>query len=1072
MKRVDYFQWAKRLVRLVRSMDKPQGTWYLRPNDDLVSPAEIEDLFSAIRTWWLSGLRSPYSAAALRERLRRLRPAEAIPLLYAMSYTARAWGRGASFWPQFCEHVLAGKVDLDVIRSVAPEFTNLWKLVHKACHGTLYYPLEGRSNIKWPLTHAGLLSDEEEVLDRFGLDLVSEWGMAQSDIDIHPLLLADVDEFQTALLTWLHEEKLGFRVFAKRLNSEHIGLTVAMMAQHYLRQNWGSLKQQEVCDRGPVRSRYRHIRPRFRYDAETNQLRVVLPEAQWPGRVGGVKVEHDGRSEIWPIFYSPSSNTTFSEPLEIPVSHSTWGPVLIVKIDDQTVSFPLIPSPFSKDRGAMLFDSLTGMRTRTVKPGEPYFLLLPTSQVDEEWRRVLFPEAIFMGNPFRDHGYALLEVTACELSTLLDEDRLDRLNDDLIDAGAVFRLPPFHELTRPQTRLVGGLPLVDRTYSAPLFHVEQPPMLEVFGVFPKSLPMALQRLRSGTYINIASFEIPESRNPSRLVIDLFSSCSPEPGRYRLLVGSESIDFRLGHVPTAPLHPYRLKLTFDAESQTGDGTDFGYHLLARGTFRGTAWPGAVLTVRVQRSGLRTDRFTRQLYAETDGSFAFRLADYYHGTIPEAPVEVAVETQLVCSNSIVFTERPYFRQWTTRQSESGVQLTGQVVQASTPTEVTAIAFGEAPWNGQIWHARGTVDSSGAVCLTFSCPSKEVRYVAVAERVGEEDELRPWLAVRVADAPLHSSPLRLSHGLTWTDWVPWMHSLAEFSGAEPEIRKLAKLSRARSHLVDNFPGLHPTKTVWSQPNRVLQMDLPMLLQFDSAPRAALIATDRTLPDAHPYGDDSAAPTPGVEIPPEFVAALLNDNLPSGGLPIMITEGPWRVEGIVRQGTSPLDLYLEAEEQLVICHDCGRILPRYGFDHHLRPSIYKHRLCHTLTPVPPGKQVAVTLAVECHPGRLAACVAELFAYTSRNRQLPPNANTSLFEWFKRVASHYPRVPGGPTPTRWGREVATAAGDLAALILYPNVPVKPARLVPLVAVFEQHPNAVSGIIARLLAWMGQGRAR
>lgn len=1067
--RVNYFQWAKRLASVLESTSHQPGTWYIRPSDDLVGPVEVENLFSAIRAWWLGTLRPPYTAAALRERLRQLRPFDALPLLYAMSYTARTWGRGAKFWPQFCEHVLANSVELDVIYAVAPELTNLWKVVHRFSNGALYYPPEGRSNIKWPLTHAGLLSDEEGHLDRFGNSLLSEWGFGQAEP--HPLLLADVDEFQSALLTWLQEEGLGFRSFARRLASEHTGLTVAAMAQNYLRQNWARLEPAtQASDQVAVLTRCRRIRPRFRYDAERNQLTLLLTDAEWPGRVDCVVVEHDGHTEIWPTYYSPSSNVTHSQSLEIPVRHSRWGSLITVRVGGEAASFSLLPSPFTAHSGAMLFDSLTGIRTRTIRPGEPYFLLLPTPLVDAEWRRDLFPEAISLGNAFRDDGYDVLAVTACELSTLLDnEDRLDQLNDDLLNAGALFRLPPWHELTRPQARLVGGLPLADRNHSIPLFHVDEPPLLEVCGAFPSGLPVTLQRLGSGNCLEtISALRLPESMTVGRWLVGLFDSKDPEPGRYRLLVGSECIDFRLGDTPSTSLQPYHLSLSFCPHSAPDEGSDFGYHLLESGVFHGTAWPGAVLTVVVERPGPYADRFCHQLHTDRDGSFSFDLRSYYHGTLPPAPLEVAVESGLVRSNSVVFAERAHFRQWTAEWTELGLRFKGHVVQVAGRAPVNAIAFGDAPWNGQIWHAEGTVQPSGIVDLSFSCSHGEVRYVAVAERLPGKDELVPWLAVRIVDSSPGVSNLRLCHGSTWGAWVPWMDALAEFSSAEPEVRQLAKLTKVRSYLMERFPEVRPAQTVWFRPTAVLQADLPVLLQCDSAPRVALIATHTPLPAVDSYAADLTTPTPGVEVPPDTVSELLAGNLPAGRR-VLIKEGVWSTRGVLWPADSTLDVRLEADEQLIICHDCGRILPRYGFDHHLRPSTYAHRLCRTLTPVSPGTQIDLALVVEGQPQRLAACVADLIAYTSRNRRLPPGANTSLFQWFGCVAEQYPRVPGGPTPSRWGRDVATAAGDLASIVLYPRMAISPERLAPVVAVFEQYPEAVLSIMSRLFAWVQAG---
>lgn len=1066
-----YLQWADHLIRKLWPTGDQPGTWYIRPSDDLLEATEVERLFTSIRTWWLGEFRQPYTVRALRQRLRELRPDQALPLLYSMSYVARSWGRDTEFWPQFREHVLENKVERDIMHMLASDLTSLWKAVHSASNGALYYPPEGRSNIKWPLTHAGLLSDEEDYLQRFGRDLTAEWSAEQSEL--HPLLCADVDDFQTALLAWLTEERLGFRPFAKRLKSDYTGMTVALMAQGYLRQIWHQLRQQVPGKPTGGRSRYRYIRPRLRYDADLNQMQLMLADAQWNGRVDAIRVEHDGHNEIWPTYYDASSNTTYSRSVEIPLPHPQWGPSITLKIAQEPLTFPLLSSPFSEDSGAILFDSVTGTRTRTFKPGESYYLALPQSMVDATWRKILFPEVSPLGNPFRiRNGYDMLQVTACEVESLLEADRLDQLNDELIKAGAIFRLPPLVDLTRPQFRLVGGLPLADRTNSIPLFHVDQPPLLEVSGAFPAGLTVGLIRLVSGARTQtIASAKLGPSQSAIRSVIALFGSDEPEPGQYRVSVGPDSTEFRIGEQTSSPMYPHQLQLAFCPEAQPVTGTDFGYHLLQDGTFSGTAWPGALLTVIVKRPGHRTDRFTRQLVAEKDGSFTFRLEDYYHDAIPPAPLEVAVEDRFDRSTSLTFAEQAYFRTWSTIGSDQGLHLSAQVVQVQVGTPVTAIAFGEAPWNGQIWHADGRVGTNGKVELTFKDQSRKIRYVAVAEGAGKRPCSVPWLAVRIAPVAPRTGLWRLDGDASLTAWAPWAKAIANCTAADREVQQLAAFSQVRHSLPDIFPAVRPPQSGWCRPGATLQADLPVLLQFVAAPRVAIVESTKPLPAATTYVGDATGPTPGIPLQREMAIALVKGTVPNEGLPIALSEGRWQAGVTLRPAGAPPDAHLEAKESLMLCHDCGRILPRYGAEYHIRPNTHEHALCRTFTQIFPGQRIAATLAVECLPQRLGSCVAELIADTSRHNRLPPaaQANTDLVEWFKQVTQYYPRGFGAPTPTRWGREIATAAGDLAMLILYPHLPVDPERLSPVVAVYEQYPEAVLSVMTRLLTWVKEG---
>lgn len=1066
---MDYFRWVEEILKHlgvtaddIRNGNLPQD-WLLRPSGPELSEELASDLFRAIRQWWLGGLPRPYSASDLRERLRDVKPLYALPLLYAMRHVARMWGHNRKYWPEFRRFVLNNEVDLGTVRSIARDLSELWYRFYLFSKGRLFYPREGRANIKWPLSHAGLVSQEEDYLEQFGRMLLAEQESEAEDVP--ELLVADVDEFQAHLLSWLREQGLAKSAFYRRLTLEEIGLTVAAIAQRELRAMWPRLVTSGSC--GASASGWqRRIVPHLRFDTDLGRLTIVLNHGVWSGEVAPVVVEYDGEEKLWPTAYDPSTDRTrASGPIELPVRGPSWAPSLRVRVGDRVQEYPVVPSPFSGEGlGACLFDAATGYRTRTLRPGESYVLLAPQSLLDEaSWVEQLFPDRVPLGRPQgRWEGYEAVFVTAAELVDISED--LEGLSEELLDWNAAFRLPSPRDLERPRCRLVASPPLARPRDGIPVFSSEHPPFLEVSGRWLATLEVRLEKqLPGGGFSRVARFELAPALERTKAVIEVVPPGAESAGLYRLSVGDETIEFRLQSEFTRRARAYRVILTLFLNDEPVLSRECDRRFLDEGQFCITAWPGAPLTVNVKEDG-SVRRLT--LEADEDGQCCFRLSELYASDPPQGRVQVWAESGPAQSEAYVFSDRPYIREWQVSTTPDGVVLEGTVVHAEPGTPLIAAAFGDRPWTpGQMCVARSSVPVGGHVRLFFPISPQVVRYVVVGGGT-DKPEGFPWLTARVA-VP-RTGDWNLAGDGAWDDWKPWMEWLHSHPWIDPEIRDLVAYSRVRRAVLERFGKVPISRLGWTLVGPRLAADLPALLCTTCPPRLALVVSLPTsYPACHPR-TSPAGPSPGVEIEREVARLLLLGRVPAEGIRILVHERS-SAEARIKIGDLESHRYfLEAVDPLVICRNCGRILPVDGLNHHEKPKGMERVRCNEFRQIPPGKREVVSMAVGWDPLTLADSLAELFQRGCEQGTLPMDTTIDLQEWFLGLG---PLLPQRRTEVvEWFRQVTKLAAAAISLLVEPSLPQDGGELRGLLPILDKSRDAVFYVADRIMLWWEEFR--
>jgi len=392
-----YRSWSEEILRLtdVNWQAVCAGAWpsglLLGQLGASLSSEQVQDLFDAVRDELRAGSQKELTAARLRNKLRSLRGVELLPLLFAMAMVAREHGEHHRYWPQFRE-LLAPDAAVDTVRYVASDLTLCWIRLYEATQYQIYYPQEGLTNIRWPISHAGLLPPDELLVHGFGLSLAKE---APED-DVHPLISGEVDEFQRALAFWLGETNPGSRL-ARRLFDPSTGLVVAELARQWLTDRWSLLIRgalEEPTERNP-----RSGGPSYylELDPICLDIALVLHNARWPGEVSRVTVEHGDRSYNWPLSYKPSADVTRGLRVRIQLQSPQWDGMVYVQTPDQLVKLPIIGTPFRKGQGAMMFDADTGRRTRTWHPESTYYLVLPPGPSSPSWTSLLFSQLALNG---------------------------------------------------------------------------------------------------------------------------------------------------------------------------------------------------------------------------------------------------------------------------------------------------------------------------------------------------------------------------------------------------------------------------------------------------------------------------------------------------------------------------------------------------------------------------------------------------------------------------------------------------------------------------------------------------
>lgn len=1053
----EYKAWVDELLhRLGKTeADLTQGRmdqdWLLVPlPEHELSGDQVAGLFRAVRNWLLLGLQQEQPHASLRRRLAELQGLDSLPLLFAMRQVAYEFGASYRYWPHFHEHLLGKRVDLQTVYLLAPSLADLWIRFYRLTGRTLRYPTAGPVNMKWPTTHAGLLASHIRLIEAFGREL-----KAEVTEGVHPILKAEVDEFQVELLAWLRSAGEGESDLARRLDHVDLGLPTAALALRELVQRWTSL---EASLAASEEQRPKALRPRLQYDAEQERVQLVLPEAEWSGHVSSVVVAFGNLNRTWVASYDPRRNVSTARNLVFPIATPDWP--LHLDFDNGARVCPVLRSPFEKGKGGLLFDA-AGWRVRTWKPDESFYLIVAESSLRQPWLHTLFEEIHALGQPSGQwDGYCVLWVKSRALVNTLDHDtqatELERLGAMIDEAGTALSLPSLNDLFKPRLRAVMGLPARKLEGKEPTYLLESPPAFEVVGLWSRPMACSLDRWDAGEqrFTTVATCTITSLPHQGPVVVEPFTGPEVQPGRYQMCLMDEREPFVLVRSGEYQKHMYRLDLHFMNGEDIEEGRILSGANLRDGRVAVGAWPGATVSLHAVSA---SSSHSIPLTVNEDGKLYLSVHELLPNLGP-GDIRLFVSHGAVRSEELLFLDAPSVRDLEWKYIASRLMVQGTVVGPEPVKQAQVLAFGSEPWQGnEIWSQIVPVAPGGRFAAALPILNTRARWVVISapgavHLRGKQGLI--WGAVRLdSEVVARQSHWRLGNLESWEKWGPVADWLANQRVTVQDLREAVTLSRMVRFAREAAREAARLRPSVRKVSDSLRQDLLPLLQGTKPPRITLVPAGTDLPfDLPPTSSSQYLPGAGLE--PHQASMLLTGTIPHDGLRIVLRDTSGRAEALVVQRNG--QTMLVASEALVYCGSCKRFAPNN--------AVFSHKSCKSFTPLQLKKELPVIPAIVWEP---IALTQGLLGLVERliNEGSVEGLSEAFGEWLNDVADFYVSDPRFPSQTAWFERVCNLTAALAALATHPMVGYGDRRLLGLAPDFATNQRAAKYLLDKILAW-------
>lgn len=1045
------------------------GTWYIRPALDKRSAKEEEHLFSEVRRAVLgkfSGRLNASRARLVAERIRAFSLLDSVPLLVGMVIIAQRWADHTSYWPHVQEHIFGDDGDVTFFRQeISPAITTLWLRAYRHSGGTLYSPREGRTHIKWPLAHAGLNSSELELLDQYLGGLVQD---LQPGVRHHPLLAVEVDELHAHLTQWAEDTGHNRHILARRLLGSE-GLTIAEIAQIFLRQRWEHRKDEQEWGLPARRHRSVHFPVKIQFDGDLGAVKCVLQPREWSGQIDHVSVEYEGNNSRLIPMYLPERDASLTTRHSFSIKHPTWATSFTFKIDGQLRTGKIPSSPFRFGLGLMLFSAMTGARVRHLNQNEDYWLLAPNGSQGEPWLLAMFDfqeeQASF---PDIWKGYSVWQVRSRELADLVGAtygEFVEKLQGNLAD----FQLPTEAELSLPRLRLVGGRNM-GGTSDVLSFHVSYPPRLLVEGELNSAVHLKLLKRDEavGNEHEVGSTDVVPIEPNAQPLIDLFEE-DADSGLYSITGGYNSITFRLVDLEQVRAYPaYRLDLRVYGVHEVPQGAVYPRKNVDSLSLTVDSWPFAL--VQLVCSSAEGTILGPILDSGSKGTVTFTLREHFP-TLPDGPIRVWCRHRFIRSPEICFTDQPYLAEINPMYVQNRLNELNLVVKGAKPgAALQGAIFGPEPWSESVVQLEGTVSNLGrARVLIPNALSSNSQFLVLGVKHTSPNSTNPFGTViyagNIPGKPRYEGPWRLGSAGNWGEWSFWLDWLVAQPIFDPDLRKLVSLSWVRRELLRELGEHSGPRRAWIKPGHRLRMDLLLLIQGSSAPRLACITGDAlgVKPWSGLEGTSRSQPAPGLTLTSAQAFQMLNQVSPHE---IVVQESEYKAAVTIEPTDQDGQWKLTAIDPLLICFSCNRIVPVWSINIHQRPFPEETAQCNHFEQISAGDSRYVQLIVEVDLIVWGESLMGLVRRILRGQKfLPVRVRSQTLELvleFRRM------IPPGQGE-RWCEEVIEAASAAVSMHVYPLLPVDGGRLIHYAAIYRERRVAVNHILKLFACWLGEG---
>lgn len=1051
-----WWDWRDRVLELtgvsLRDFLKGDGLprpWFLAPRFGELSAPEAGELFSVVREELVGPeLGSQRGEAGLSRAagiIEGIRPAESLPLLYAMRHVARERGMANWYWPAFQKDVLGGALPVEAVRGrLARLLARLWLDLYEYTGRSLYHPRAGHEVIKWPLAHAGLLAADEERLVSFGEHLIREAAGGEPEAD--SLVPAEPEEFSAALLGWLDgagTQGGGGQLASMLASTDGTESTVAELARHWLLHNWRLAADRAGSVTGEPGTRMpRRLGCTLLYDPSSG-VRARVPEASF---AGDCEVALVWGGEVSPVRsrYLPEEERTRSAPTEVALAAPQWSPdaELVAADERRTLGFPRSPG-----RGGLAFRT-DGRRAASLRPGAEVYVLIHPDRFSETLLGSVFSDWTRMPEPEGWHGWAVLwarvgdplEHNAPTTGTDRGTQTLDGL-EEIEEAAAALGLPGPGGDRTARARLVGGMPATGgrQTAAGPAFSTREPPLVEVTGLWTGELEVAMSGVGEGER-EVSRLPLPP---PGPRLVELWPEGEPAPaGAYEVLAGESRVAFDLvseessggrSEAPSPapfPAGALGIELRVEEGGEPVPAAELSRNLLGSGELVVGAWPAANLSIELSSGG-----WSRTLEAEPDrtGWWRARLGDLGAQAAPPGPLGISVDWRGLVRDGLVLDDGAGVADLEIRvTANGGATVTGCLTGTAGEEGACAALVGESPWAGEIQALDLEPEEDGRFLAFFPRLSEASWFLILTGSVDDPKEDGAPLQTEDLDGATQpqSYPTERLSGYGDEEWSILEPRLA--AGSLPpdleNLRDLSSLAEYRTKLKDR----PRRRRIWLAGEGALER-LAHWEGTGAGLRGAVLSVDApghpadapglAGPRIHPVrGDGGALRAGGEKAELEFVCPAHSGRPVRGEL------------GVDERG-----LELRAWEPLGSCARCGMILPKDEFAGHRDPGTGE-RCDGRSERVFPGGRKRVRVLVEPDLGRLEEAVFETIRLLASDQRATVTAGAE--PWRAELRKAYSLEGTGIQPADWllelyrlPRQVETATsrehrplGELVAL--------------------------------------------
>lgn len=521
-----------------QSLHRP---WFLIPVQSELQEEHVVDLINTIREHLCSQGRTLKN---IRNTLLSLQPDKSIIFLYAMRYIAFSEAGKHSYWPAFHKMMFANELTYqEVIQGLASTTSTLWIRLYEKTNRVLYFPREGLRHIKWPLSHAGLIPEDKEILKDFGLSVFHV-----SEEQFTYILSAEIDEFILFFKDWLNlnplyqNTRFGQLMLSNRQEKEIIAELGQQRLKNHQHEIVESYKQKGLQSKSTI-----IINRRLSYNPRNNQISLNICVGRLKGKHHISFQWNDEKKQIQ-IQYKDSTDETIPIEYRLPIVKPDLPKQIIFLIDTKSskINIPQI----EKNKG-IVFESNSGSKTKRWKFGEEYYVLLPGKLLKPKWANLIFQDWVIIGQPNGEWtAYIVIWVRTCDPFVEFEKvsgeiKNIANIITKIEEAAEQLNLPSFGHQYRIRPILFGSEILDYFKNNIPVYSHLNPPYLELRGIWDKDFKIVLYKVDkvTGQQSVLSELIITDELTGINSIIDLFEE-QAEEGKYSIRIDEYSIDFYL------------------------------------------------------------------------------------------------------------------------------------------------------------------------------------------------------------------------------------------------------------------------------------------------------------------------------------------------------------------------------------------------------------------------------------------------------------------------------------------------------------------------------------------------